>query len=184
LANSTLDFSHPYFQKTIKNFKDAPNFTEALEDAKRLIEANHEACHMVVQQGMGKKYAQCHGKIWKYDWQPATARSSGRKSWRLVAIVPDPLTQPYYIVAAAIYPKNETDQLTLKQLAAIYAAVTAVREEGPAQQTSESHFRRVSNGDGQTRSLCDVCGDSVAVSAIDEELQQGEDRHQCPGSPF
>ena len=182
MANSTLDFSHPFFQKTIRKSKGDAAFMKALESMKALIEANHEACHRVVQP-MGKKYPQCHDKIWKYDWQPATAHSSGRKSWRLVAIVPEPHVQPYRIIAGGVYPKNSVDQLTLKQLAAIFAAITSSAEEGVV-RTTTSQFIRVSNGDGQLRSLCEVCGDTVAVSALDDTLLLGEDTHDCPGSPF
>ena len=179
MANSTLDFSHPFFQRAIKRNKDDPRFNDALDAMKQLIEANHEACHRVVQDGMGRKYPQCHGKIWKYDWQPPGTQSlGGRKSWRLVGIVPDPTTQPYYIIAAAIYPKSTTDQLSSKQLAAIFAAVTIPQQ--PQADEPEPMFTRVSNGDGRRRSLCIGCGETVSIAAIDEELQTGEDQHTCP----
>jgi hypothetical protein len=110
LAISTLDFSHPYFQRQIQKSKNDPQFMNALEAMKRLIEASHEACHRVVQDGLSK-YPECQGKIWKYDWQPEGERSSTRKSWRLVAIVPDLAARPYAIIAGAVYPKSTTDQL-------------------------------------------------------------------------
>jgi len=179
LANSTLDFSHPYFQKAINQAQADPHFKEALDNMKRLIEANHEACHRVVQDGMGKKHKECHGKIWKYDWQPTDARSFGRKSWRLVAIVPDPTTKPYYIIAAAIYPKSTTDQLTVKQLAAIYAAVTTPYHE--AADDPEPKFKRVKCGEGDVMvSVCSDCGGPVGRSAVAAELDAGEQAHECP----
>ena len=83
--------------------------------ARRLIEANHDSCHRVVQP-MGKKYPQCQDKIWKYDWAPSDSRSSTRKSWRMVVIVPEPYSQPYHIIAATVYAKNAVSQLTVQQL--------------------------------------------------------------------
>jgi hypothetical protein len=178
LANSTLDFSHPNFQKQIRKAKNDPNFTDALDAMKRLIEVNHEACHRVVQDGLGK-YPQCQGKIWKYDWQPEGARSSTRKSWRLVAIVPDLTGRPYQIIAGALYPKSTTDQLTAKQLAAIFAAVTTPYREEPAQP--EQQFMRVGCGEGDVMiSVCSSCGSSTAKSAIQAELDTGDAHHECP----
>ena len=182
MAKSTLYLGHPYFQKAISSNLSDPQFMEGLTEAQRLIEANHDACHRVVQP-MGKKYPQCHGKIWKYDWAPSGSRSSTRKSWRMVVIVPDPLSQPYYIIAATVYAKSTVSELTLKQLATIFAAVTS-SPRPQSQQETESGFRRVSNGDGKTRSLCITCGESVSVSAVHQELQEGEEQHQCSGSPF
>jgi hypothetical protein len=154
-----------------------------LAQAQRLIEENHAACHRVVQQ-MGKKYPQCHDKIWKYDWAPAGTRSSTRKSWRMVAIVPEPFKQPYHIIAAAIYPKSDESQLTVKQLATIFAAVTGGFQGPHQQQDTEPNFRRISTGDGKTMSLCGTCGEKVSVSAVEQELQDGEEKHECSGSPF
>lgn len=152
---------------------------EALEAIKLLIEANHEACHRVVQDGMGKKYPQCHGKIWKYDWQPTTEHSSGRKSWRLVAIVPDPTVQPYQIIAGALYPKSTTDQLSAKQLAAIFAAVTLPYREETAEP--DPQFARVKCGEGDVLiSVCSSCGTSTGKSAIQAELDDGDRNHKCP----
>lgn len=152
---------------------------DALNEMKRLIEANHEACHRVVQDGMGKKYPQCHGKIWKYDWQPEGARSRNRKSWRLVAVVPDPNVQPYRIIAGAVYPKSTTDQLTAKQLAAIFAAVTATVQE-EAEDPPESKFVRVACGEGAVRlSVCTKCGVQTCKSDVEDDLALAEDTHEC-----
>ncbi len=178
MANSTLDFSHPFFQKQIRKAKNDPQFMEALDAMKRLIEENHEACHRVVQDGMGK-YPQCQNKIWKYDWQPPGVRSFGRKAWRLVAIVPDPTVQPYQIIAGAIYPKSTTDQLSAKQLAAIFAEVTTPYREEPAEP--DPQFTRIKCGEGDVMiSVCSSCGGSTAKSAIEAELDSGESAHACP----
>lgn len=184
MAKSKLDLSHPYFQKAISIHKEDRSFIEGLCEAQHKIEVEHTSCHRVVQP-MGKKFPQCHGKIWKYDWSPTGQHAAHRKAWRMVAIVPDPNKQPYEIIAAAIYPKNEIDQLSAKQLAVIFAAVTApfVREGAIAAAADES-FRQVSNGDGQTRSLCNTCGESVGVSDDPTVLKEAQSRHQCPGSPF
>lgn len=178
MANSTLDFSHPYFQKQIQKFQNDARFIEALENMKRLIEDNHEACVMVVQDGMGK-YPACQGKIWKYDWAPVGARSRGRKGWRLVAIVPDPTVRPYRIIAGAVYPKNTTDQLSAKQLAAIFAQIMAPRQEGPA-EPAESPFMRVYCGEGDVRlSVCTKCGIQTCKSESEDELSAAEELHEC-----
>lgn len=151
----------------------------ALNEMKRLIEANHEACHRVVQDGLGK-YPQCQGKIWKYDWQPEGTRSRNRKSWRLVAIVPDPTARPYQIIAGAVYPKSTTDQLSAKQLAAIFAGITSTQAaEGPAAE-SESQFSRVYCGEGAVRlSVCSKCGTQTCKSESDDELLTAEQTHEC-----
>ena len=144
---------------------------------KRLIEANAEACHRVIQDGLGK-YPQCQGKIWKYDWQPEGVRSRGRKSWRLVAIVPDLTVIPYRIIAGALYPKSATEQLTTKQLAAIFAAIT-----GPYQEEAiepESQFTRILCGEGDVMlSVCTKCGGSAGKSAVISELEEHERNHPC-----
>ena len=121
-------------------------------------------------------------RIWKYDWAPTGSRSSTRKSWRMVVVVLDPFLQPYHLIAATIYAKNTVSQLTPRQLASIFASVTS----SPPQNTqeAESSFKHVDNGDGSTRSICLTCGESVAVSALPQELQDGEIQHECAGSPF
>jgi hypothetical protein len=179
LAKSTLDLDHPYFQKAIRKLQSDPQFTEGLVEAQRLIEANHEACHRVVQP-MGKKYPECHDRIWKYDWAPSGSRSATRKSWRMVVIVPDPFSPPYYLIGATVYAKSSVSELALNQLAAIFAAVTGPTV--PQDQQEEPKFKRVPNGDGMIRSLCIACGESLSVSAFSDELEQGEEQHQCAGS--
>lgn len=176
LAKSILDLNHPYFEKFLP--RNDPQFTEGLERAKRLIEADHTACHWVVQP-MGSKYPQCQNKIWKYDWAPVGAHCSTRKSWRLIAIIPEPEVIPYHIIAATVYAKGDKDQLSLKQLAAIFASVTALSSLPDKTQESGKNFRRVSNGDGRIRSLCGDCGESVSVSSDENELEHGENCHQC-----
>ena len=152
---------------------------DALNEMKRLIEANHEACHRVVQDGMGKKYPQCHGKIWKYDWQPEGGCSSTRKSWRLVAIVPDPTARPYRIIAGAVYPKSTTDQLSAKQLAAIFAAITVLQSEEDRDEP-EPQFARTYCGEGAVRrSICTKCGTETCKSESEDELLTAEQTHEC-----
>ena len=46
----------------------------------------------------------------------------------MVAIVPDPSTQPYHIIAGGIYDKGAIKQLTTKQLREIYLAITGKLE--------------------------------------------------------
>ncbi len=66
---------------------------------------------------MGKKYPECHGLIWKYDWGPTSIHGSTRKSWRLVVYAKDTKCVPMQLVAMACYSKSDRDQMSLKELA-------------------------------------------------------------------
>jgi hypothetical protein len=158
LAKCTLDLNHPYFLRAIGSSTDGQELPEGLKAAKEKIEAEHTSCHHVVQQMPG--YPQCQNKIWKYDWSPPGQRSKNRKCWRMVVIVPDPTHQPYRLIAAAIYGKNAPDQLSNKQLAKIFAAVTAL----PAAHSpnEEEQFQHVAKDGGSTLSLCRSCGETIA----------------------
>jgi hypothetical protein len=94
-----------------------PDAMDALLALKSKIEENPSAAHRCIQP-MGKNYPECHGRIWKYDWAPPSVRGSSRKSWRLVVYVADAKCSPIKLVAMACYSKNDTDQLSLRELAA------------------------------------------------------------------
>jgi hypothetical protein len=184
MARCTLDLSHPCFLASLGKLQDDPEVQEALKNLKKKIELEHTSCGRVIQQFYGNnKFTYLHGKIWKYDWAKPGAHSSGRKSWRMVVVVPDPNTQPYGLIAGAIYFKSDTEQLPMRELAEIFDCVTKaafaanVLELAAGATTGE--FRRVSNGDGQTRSICALCYTSVAVSIEIPVLDKAEQEHRC-----
>jgi hypothetical protein len=179
LAKCTLDLSHPYFKKAVGAFQNDPAFAEGLQNLKNKVEAEHTCCHWVVQPMKG--YPDCQGKIWKYDWSPPGDRSAGRKSWRMVVVVPDPSARPYRLVAATVYAKNKTSQLSVKELAKILAAVTTP-EVDTGKQADPELFRHMIQDDGQTRSLCLVCCESVAVSFDSQAIEDGQRQHKCDES--
>ena len=182
MAKCTLDISHSCFLASLGRLQDDPDIKEALAEIKKKVEAEHTSCNRVVQKFYGNaKFPHLQGKIWKYDWGKSSA--SGRKSWRLVVVVADPNTQPYKLIAGAIYAKSVTEQLPLRELAEIFSCVTKpasaenVLEMAAAATAGE--FHRVPNGDGQTRSICLLCYIHVAVSAETAVLESGEREHRC-----
>ncbi len=153
----------------------------ALDAIRVRIQQEHTACGRVVQQFYGNaKFEHLHNKIWKYDWSPAGVRGAGRKSWRLIVVVPSPEQQPFGLIASAFYSKSSESQLPTKELARIFAAiVTPVTFNLAASEDAEGEFRRLSNGDGNTRSICSACFESVAVSADPSVIAIAEAGHTC-----
>jgi hypothetical protein len=182
MAVCTLDVSHPRFVAP-----SDPELQEALQEMKKKVEAEHTSCNRVVQTFGQGKYPELHGKIWKYDWGKTSA--SGRKSWRLVVVVPDPTLQPYELIAGAVYAKSAESQLSYKELARIFAQITMPAIVGSAADNesanSSGDFHRVSNGDGQLRSICITCLSStpVSISADLAVLDKAEQEHRCDLSP-
>jgi hypothetical protein len=179
LAKCTLDLSHPYFKKALLVFQDDSTFAEGLEILKQKVEAEHTCCHWNVQPMKG--YPDCQGKIWKYDWAPPGDRSAGRKSWRMVVIVPDPLTKPYRLIAATVYAKSQTSQLSIRELAKILASITSP-EIAAGEQTIPELFKHVIQDDGQTRSLCLGCCEAVAISFDIQAIEEIQRKHKCDES--
>ena len=177
MAKCTLDLSHPVFVQSTESLQGDPSFKQGLADLKKKVETEHTSCNHVVQPMPG--FPDCQNKIWKYDWAPAGQRSATRKSWRMVAVVPDPAKQPYAVIAAAVYAKNRADQLTLKQLAQIFLSVIR-----PASRLrlalDEERFLHVRQGD-QMRSICLTCGDTVALSSDITEVEEADSQHPCGG---
>jgi hypothetical protein len=183
MAASLLDLSHPCFLAFLGSLQHDPDTQEALAQIKTKIEVEHTSCNRVVQKFYGNaKFPHLHGKIWKYDWGKSSA--SGRKSWRLVVVVPEPDVQPYRLIAGAIYAKNVSEQLSLRELASIFSCVmtpsSAADSDTP---TPESTFHRVPNGDNQTRSICLLCYTPVAVSIDLAVLDKAELEHRCDLAP-
>jgi hypothetical protein len=111
---------------------------------------------------------------------PVGQHATKRKSWRMVVVVPDPSVRPLHLIAAAVYPKNRTDQLSTKQLAKILASVTQpAPEETP--QVEPERFTRVVRMDGVFVSVCLECGETVAESPQPSAMRDREDIHECSG---
>lgn len=182
MARCSLNLSHPEFQKSAAQCREeAPDFADGLAEAQKKIEKEHTSCNRVVQPFGNGKFPQCHGKIWKYDWAPLGQRSANRKSWRMVVIVPDPSKEPLELIAAAVYQKNSIDQLSLRELAAIFLRIMKPLELcASTEPDAEEKFRRMDAGDGHTISLCYSCGGTAAKSASVDDLDAGEKQHQCP----
>lgn len=96
--------------------KGHPDAWDALSAVQVKIEIDESSCHRCIQP-MGPKYPECHGRIWKYDFAPASVKGSTRKSWRLVVFVKDVETSPKRLIAMACYSKSGADQMSLKELA-------------------------------------------------------------------
>jgi hypothetical protein len=179
MAVCTLDLSHPCFLAATRKLQDDPEIQEALREIQRKVELEHTSCNRVVQPFGNGKFPELHGKIWKYDWGKSSA--SGRRSWRMVVVVPEPNVQPYRLIAGTIYAKSMTEQLPLKELAEIYTCVTLGRREPEQNEppTPEVEFHRVPNGDGRTRSICMKCYEPVIVSEDIHVLDEAERAHRC-----
>lgn len=185
MAVCTLDLSHPCFTEKYGRLQEDPDLEEALQELKKKVESEHTSCNRVVQRFYGnKKHSELNGKIWKYDWGKTSA--SGRKSWRLVVIAPEPKVQPYRLIAGAIYAKNVAEQLSLQELSAIFTCVT--KNEAPlsiAASAAVGEFHRVPNGDGRLRSICMRCYSSTPVSISEDVsvLAKDEAAHRCDLEP-
>jgi hypothetical protein len=180
LAQCTLDLNHPYFQNSISANDSDLTFHEGLRTLKAKVEAEHTSCNHVVQPMPG--YPNCQNKIWKYDWSPPDQRAARRKVWRMVVIVPEPFARPLKLIAAQVYCKGSTDQLTNKRLASILAAITApVSAELGLPEARLPLFRRVVKSNAKTISVCLDCGETVVESATLEDINGAEGLHQCPG---
>jgi hypothetical protein len=102
----------------------------------------------------------------------------------MVVIVPDPVAKPLMLIAAQVYCKSSTDQLTNKRLAAILAAITASTPfKAGTSETRELKFRHVVNSNGNTISVCIDCGDTVANTVVVIDIEASEQQHQsqCSG---
>src|ERR1700687_6450452 len=124
MAGCTLDLSHPCFLASLGKLQDDPEINEALKTLKKKVELENTSCNRVVHQFYGNnKSPHLHGKIWKYDWAKPGAHSSGRKSWRMVVVVPDLDARPYRLIAGAVYFKSGIGQLPMRELAEIFDCV-------------------------------------------------------------
>lgn len=179
MAACTLDLSRPCFIASLASIPETDEVKkEALDAFREKVEKDHRCCHHVVQKFWGnKKYTHLHGKIWKYDWGESSA--SSRKAWRMVVVVPEPDIQPYNLIGAAVYMKSIADQLSAKELAAIFGNATKA-EEAP-KDIPKGEFHRVPNGDGKIRSICGscYCDPPVAVTEDIAELDKAEAAHRC-----
>jgi hypothetical protein len=130
---------------------------------------------------MGKKYPQCHGKIWKYDWAPEGQRSRNRKCWRMVVICPNPTRQPYELIAGAVYEKRADEQLSNKQLAQIYAEILApgARADQRDRIPDEFKFNEITDSEGVVHVVCLECATMVIESADQAAVENAELQHQC-----
>jgi hypothetical protein len=163
LARCILDFSHPHFQRAIKNLRAGhPDFEEGLEKAQKKIQDDHTLCGHVVQDMPG--YPECEGKIWKYDWAPPSVRSARRKAYRLVVIVPDPTVIPYQLIAGGAYQKSTTSQLGAEQLADIFRAITAPISAADIQNAAEPES-------------CPLCHEDIAHDADVTYMASGLPAH-------
>jgi hypothetical protein len=180
MAGCTLDLSHPSFLASLGNQQHDPETQKALAAFKAKVEHEHTSCSRVVQPFYGNgKFQHLHNKIWKYDWGVPGSHSSGRKSWRLVVVVQDPNTQPYRLVAGAIYSKSTMTQLSIKELAKIFAEVVKPISDA---ETNQPEFRLVDNGDGRMRLICCDCM-GFEVSGDLEILDTAKSLHKCPPDP-
>jgi hypothetical protein len=177
MAACTLDLSRPCFAASLASLGESDEVKkQALDDFKAKVERDHRCCHRVVQKFYGnKKFAHLHDKIWKYDWGESSA--SSRKAWRMVVVVPEPNIEPYNLIAAAVYTKSVSEQLSFRELAAIFDAAKATA--APASDDPKGNFRRVPNGDGKTRSICCLCYTHVAVTEHELEMDAAENQHRC-----
>jgi hypothetical protein len=101
----------------------------------------------------------------------------------VVVVVPYPNAQPYRLVAGAVYAKSGAEQLPMRELADIFDCVAKLHPAANvlelAAGATTGEFRRVSNGDGQTRSICSLCYTSVAVSIEIPVLDKAEQENRC-----
>lgn len=101
----------------------------------------------------------------------------------MVVIVPEPEIQPYRLIAGAIYSKSVMEQLPLRELSEVFACVMkpilVPNTIDTIAAAAVGEFHRVSNGDGQTRSVCMTCLTPVCISVDDDLIDRAESEHRC-----
>jgi hypothetical protein len=181
MAQCTIDLENPYFKKALKKTGDPDAALAAQGHVKDRIEGDHTQCHLVPQRFFGnKKYSHLHNKVWRYDWAPEGVTSKGRKTWRMIVIVPDPDTIPYRMIAGAIYSKNFRESLSLAELATIYHGVMT-QPEDKATDLSDN-FHRMPDENDATRSMCILCLEWTFIHFESAPIDAAEAEHslECP----
>lgn len=142
---------------------------------------DHRLCNWVNIPMPG--YPKYKNRIWKWDCRPDIMdRSATRKGWRLFAYVPDSKA-PEPIPAKAFFILDKTEdrggnytKMIVESLRDFLAEESSLSMAAGA---AEDRFRRQTQPDGNIRSLCLTCWESVAVTTDSAERDAAEAIHQC-----
>jgi hypothetical protein len=175
LARCQLDVRHPKFLKAFAGAQENPALQSGLAELVRKVARDHKLSGWV-NHPMAPHSQET---VWKWDFAPDGIRGATRKSWRIYAHVPNPrASEPVPATVFLLHPRSETPRGNVAKLIAealkqfLSANVGVVREE--------DRFRRSTDDDGKTRSICYECFDTVAVSYDIAEIDLAESLHQCP----
>jgi hypothetical protein len=174
LARCALSISHPNFAAICPT---DPELISGLNVLCNHVAKDHKLCNWVNHPMPG--YPEYQNRIWKWDYRPDPSdRSATRKGWRLFAYVADPTAaEPIPAVAFLCYdkahdPGGNYPKFIIGKLRKFLAGVKVAKPE--------ERFKRQTDPDGRTRSLCLSCFASVCVSADRCEIEAAETAHCCP----
>jgi hypothetical protein len=179
LARCRLDISNAKFRLSVG---DDPALNKGLEELSTKVAKDHKTSGWVVQPMPG--FPQHQNKIWKWDFAPEGAHSSTRKSWRLLAHVPDPqAAEPVEATPFLAYPRSENPSGNPAKYVADalkrFLSKTIIK-------TEEVKFKRQIDSAGRTISLCMDCWGAVCDPTADiTEIEIAEGTHGgiCQGTP-
>jgi len=179
LAKCSLDTSKPKFRRCIADHLTThPALQSGLDELGRNLLKDHKLCGWVNHPMPG--FPKYQNKVWKWDFKPQAVDPSGtRKGWRLFAYVPDPDTlDPVTAIAFFCYPKKQEPGGNPATWIA-KALKSFLVEEVDKGDIDAEKFRRFKLPDGQIRSLCCVCFETIFVSEMDAEIEMAERSHIC-----
>jgi hypothetical protein len=177
LARCSLDLNHPKF-KIIGNASDA-DLQAGLNELRDKVADNHSISGFFNQPM--PKYPLYQNKLWKWDFAPQGDTSSTRKGWRLYAFVPDAKApEPIAAVAFLCYDRGNAPRGDyVKYLVGILKKFLA---QTVTVEAVEDKFKRQTDQEGQTISLCYTCWATICISADIGEIEVAEQTHECPNS--
>lgn len=128
-------------------------------------------------------FPQYQGRVWKWDFKPDdAAKSATRKGWRIFAFAPGqnpPGSTPIPATAFFCYDKSEEPSGNPAKWLAAELKKFLGEENIGKQFIEEEAFRRFLQDDGQTRSICMKCCETLFVSSVMAELEMAEASHRC-----
>lgn len=155
-----------------------PAVASGLEKLRSKVARERSLSHWVCQPMPG--IPELQGKIWKWDFAPDGDRSSTRPGWRAFALVhnpdgPGPIRATIFWIYPKPEPKGNAVQHINEALRRFLAGTVAPAE-------ASERFKRQTS-DGEHRSTCLRCCETVAVSRVLEEIELAEaGHHDCDPS--
>ncbi len=180
MPKCSLNLAHPKFKKLIeKHSQGRPNFQRVLEALGTSVLKDRKLCGWVNHPMPG--FPQYQNRVWKWDFEADEgAQSTGRKGWRLFALAHGDGVSDHPMPADAFFCYDKSQEPSGNPVTWIVKELKRfLTDESTVPCSTEERFRRVLQGDGNTRSLCMTCCETVAVTGEEPELSLAETLHVC-----